>query len=232
MPAVIRLRLRRGSSRGRRLTARISPRSRGRRRLPASRPSRCWRFRSLRGTFTRAKRVGNADGDADQPLELLGEPAAGGAAAGDEDLADAERAGLLLVEAERGDELAGEDLQLGGHRPARLLGAAGVEAGGLAFLAQRKRALDRLGLRGSEVEHAGERDVERRAAPGEDARELADAPVRDGEGRAVVADRDADEPGVLGRGRGRSGSPRARRSANASRSIPTSFSPAFRQAAT
>ena len=52
--------------------------------------------------------------------------------------------------------------------------------------------LDRRRLRRRHVERARDRDVERPAAPVEHARELADAPVRDGEGRAVVADVDDD----------------------------------------
>ena len=50
-----------------------------------------------------------------------------------------------------------------------------------------------LRLGGRDVELARDRDVEGRAAPVEHAGELADAAVGDGEGRAVVADRDDDE---------------------------------------
>src|SRR5439155_11925716 len=81
------------------------------------------------------KRVGDANGNADQTLELGREPAAGRPAAGDEDLADAQRVRLLLVEAKRGDQLARQDLELGRNRPARFLGLARAEAGRVAFLA-------------------------------------------------------------------------------------------------
>ena len=82
------------------------------------------------------ERVGDAERNAEQPFELDGEAAAGGRTAGDQDLDDAERLGLLLIEAQRGDELTCERLELGDHRPARLVGLAGVEPGGRALFAQ------------------------------------------------------------------------------------------------
>ena len=54
------------------------------------------------------ERIPDADADADQLGELRSEPGKVRGAAGQDDLADAQRAGLRLVELERGDELAGE----------------------------------------------------------------------------------------------------------------------------
>src|SRR5207237_777536 len=53
------------------------------------------------------------------------------------------------------------------------------------------------------AERAGDGDAEVLAAPLEHARELADAAVRDGEGRAVVADGDGDDGRLRGAGLGR-----------------------------
>ena len=155
-----------------------------------------------------------------------------GGAAGEGDLADAQRSGLVLVELERGDELPRERLELsprGLPRGRELL--LGEAVGNLFGAGERERALERLDLARRHVERAGDRDVERPAAPLEHARELADAAVGDGERRAVVADRDGDEGAALGVRRVvSSGAATARSSANASRSIPTSWSPALRQA--
>src|SRR5207237_10395251 len=54
-------------------------------------------------------------------------------------------------------------------------------------------ALAGLALGGSGVECPGESDVDRRTTPLQDARELAHTSVGDGEGRALVADRNRDE---------------------------------------
>jgi len=50
--------------------------------------------------------------NADEALQLRGEAGEGCGSSGDDDLADAERARLMLVELERGDELAREGLHL------------------------------------------------------------------------------------------------------------------------
>ena len=63
------------------------------------------RSRTFFETFTRAKRICDPNGHADQALELGAEPGQVRGAAGEDDLADAQRAGLVLVELERGDEL-------------------------------------------------------------------------------------------------------------------------------
>ena len=125
-------------------------------------------------------------------------------AAREGDLADAQGSGLVLVELERGDELPRERLQLPPSGLARgrelVLGEALRH---LLRACERERPLDRLDLARGHVERAGDGDVERPAAPLEHAGELADAAVGDGEGGAVVADRDGDEGAALrGRARG------------------------------
>ena len=91
--------------------------------------------------------------------------------------------------------------------------------------------LDRRRLRRRHVERAGDRDGEALAAPAEHARELADAPVGDGERRAVVADVDDDlRAGRLAARRPPAAPTSARSIANASRSMPASLMPAFLQA--
>src|SRR3954469_16712067 len=101
----IRLPWRLGSSRGRRLTALIAsvldPEPHGDR----ERAGRAvLGLAQLAGHLHAGERVADPHGDADHPLELLGEAATGSAAAGEDDFADSERAGLLLVEAKRGNE--------------------------------------------------------------------------------------------------------------------------------
>src|SRR5919202_2015156 len=180
------------SSRGRRLTARIrlvldpeADRDRERaHRLGGLEPLP--RLHAL-------ERVAEPDAHADQPLELVRQAVEVRRAAGEDDLADPERAGLALVELERGDELAGEGLDLAPHRLARRLRLLVGEALRSRSARERERALDRLGLERREVEGVRDRDVEDVPAPPEDARELAHRSVRDGEGGAVVADRDGDE---------------------------------------
>src|SRR5439155_9211357 len=130
---------------------------------------------------------------ADEALELFREGRQVCGTARQDDLADAETPRLVLVELQRRDELASERLHLAPN---------GVDSDRRLFLGQlvggrsaveRHGALDRLDLGRSAVECTGERDVQRRAAPFDDACELADASVRDGERRAVVSDRDGDE---------------------------------------
>ena len=64
------------------------------------------------------ERVGAPDADARQALELLRQARNPARATRDEDLGDRERARLALVELERGDELAGELLELAPDRRA------------------------------------------------------------------------------------------------------------------
>src|SRR5207248_7617192 len=114
-----------------------------------------------------------------------------------DDLADAQRAGLVLVELERADELPSEALELEANRLARLARLLFAQPfDERPVVADRQCTLDRLRFGRRDVERPRERDVERAAAPVEHARELARASVRDGEGRAVVADRDDDERGL------------------------------------
>ena len=54
----------------------------------------------------------------------------------------------------------------------------------------------RLGFGGGEVQLARYGDIERRAAPLEHAREFTDMPIRDGEGRTLVTDRNDDVGGI------------------------------------
>ena len=74
----------------------------------------------------RAERIADANAHADQALELAGEPGQVRGAAGEHDLADAQRAGLVLVVLERGDELARERLDCPAHRLARRLRLVGA----------------------------------------------------------------------------------------------------------
>src|SRR5438105_15896796 len=87
-------------------------------------------------------------------------------------------------------------------RRCRLLGR---ESLGNVEAVEGKVALYGVGLRLIHLEGAGKTAVQLRAAPSEDARELAEAPVRDGESRALVADRNGDECrlGPIGRRRDR-----------------------------
>src|SRR5207244_4152438 len=67
------------------------------------------------------ERIANANVHTDQPLELTGQAGQVRGATRQHDLADAERAGLVLVVLERGNELARERLNRSAHRVARAL---------------------------------------------------------------------------------------------------------------
>src|SRR5687768_3659334 len=182
-----------GSSRGRRLTARIGlvvdPESDG-----DGERAELILLRGLLRDLEPRQRVGNADGHADQALELAAQAGQMRGSAGEHDLADAQRGGLVLVELERGDELPRERLQLppGGLARGREL-ILGEAFGNGDRARERERPLERLGLARRGVERACDCDVQRPASPFEHAGELADAAVRDGKGGTVVADRDRDE---------------------------------------
>src|SRR5207237_4406760 len=100
----------------------------------------------------------------------------------------------------RGDELAGEGLHLPPHRLPCRRRLVFTESFGRRSAAERERALDRLRLGGGQVERLRDRRVEGPSAPLEHAGELADTPVRDGERRPVVTDRDGDERRLRGLG--------------------------------
>src|SRR5204863_2366752 len=111
------------------------------------------------------QRIADPDANADQPLELLGKAVQLRGSACDDDLADAQRSRLVLVELERGDELPREGLKLLAQSVARR-GRLLVRQPLRRLLgAQREQLLQRLGLGGGDVERAGESDVEVRAAP-------------------------------------------------------------------
>ena len=76
----------------------------------------------------------------------------------------------------------------------RLRDLLGREPVDLGRVREREVPLDRLHLARRAIELARDRDVERPAAPVEHARKLAVEPGRDGDRRAIVADRDRDEP--------------------------------------
>src|SRR3954452_23427901 len=139
------------------------------------------------------QRIADRGAHAHQLLQLPRRPAEVRGAAGDHDLADAQRSGLVLVELERGDELSRKGLELATNRLARTICLFLVETLRDVRPRQRELALDRLGLRRRAVQLAGNGDVKRLPAPVEHTRELAGAAIRDGEGRAGVADRDDDE---------------------------------------
>src|SRR5437763_6787347 len=155
-------------SRGRRLTARIS--------LILDSEADCdcertdlLRFAHLLGDLHPGERIADADAHADQPLELAGETREVRGAARQDDLADTERTGLVLVVLERGDELARERLNRPADRLARPLRLIGRQAVRNHLIRQRKSTLRTLDLRRSGVEDACNGDVQRRAAPVEHA---------------------------------------------------------------
>src|SRR5690242_14742066 len=120
--------------------------------------------------------------------------------AGDGDLGEAQRVGLILVEVKRGGKLPREAV----HFAAR--GLPGLRRAFVDRVRRRRggdveRALDRLGLFGADVESPLDRGGDAGATPVEYAGELAEPPVGDGDGRAVVSDRDGDA-GSLGPGIG------------------------------
>ena len=124
------------------------------------------------------------------------------AAAGQDDLTDPKRSRLLLVEAQRSDEVAREGLQLGLHRcPGRREHVVRQLDRRLGRRVERHEVLDPLGRPFGELEGACNRGIEDSPAPGENASELADRAVGDGERRAVVADRDDDRAGIVTRDR-------------------------------
>ena len=131
-----------------------------------SEPS-CSVSRTFRPSFTRDERIADATRTPISRWSSSASPAEVRGAAGDDDLADAQRAGLVLVELERGDELPREGLQLAADRLAGGASACSCvrPSRDVAPRLERERALDRLGLRGREVERAGDRDVERSARP-------------------------------------------------------------------
>ena len=86
-----------------------SPRSRGRWRPRASRAAPA---RELLADLDAHERIADATRTPIRRCELLGEAGEVRGAAREHDLADAERAGLVLVELKRGDELARERLHL------------------------------------------------------------------------------------------------------------------------
>ena len=128
-------------------------------------------------------------------------------AAGDGHVRDAQRRGLILVELERRDELACERLHLTAHRLGRLRDVV-VLAGVRACRrrpGERKRALHPLCLVFGHTDRPLDRLRELRAAELQNARELADASVGDGDRRPIVTDRHGDAcgaaAGLLGAGR-------------------------------
>ena len=123
-------------------------------------------------------------------------------ASGQDDLADAQRIGLLLVELERRDELARKALELPLNPFSRSVCLVVRQSFGRLESRQRECPFDGLGLGRSDVELARNRNVQARPAPIEDAGELADPTVGDGERGAIVADRDDDDRRARGAGLG------------------------------
>ena len=163
--------------------------------------------------------IADANVHADQALELSGEPGKVSRATRQHDLPDAERAWLVLVVLERGHELASERLDGPAHGIARILRLVGRETVRNHLVRQGESTLRALDFGRRCVDRPRNRDIQSGATPFEDARELADASIRDREGRALVADRDHDESG------GRIG-------ADALLRMPTRVMPAFLQAST
>ena len=109
------------------------------------------------------------------------------------DLADAERARLVLVELQRGHELARERLNRAAQRVPRLRGLLLRQAFGNVLVRQGQRTLHGLDLGRCSVEGTRDRDVQCRAAPLEYAGELAHPSVGDRERRTLVTDRNGYE---------------------------------------
>src|SRR5207244_1021465 len=141
--------------------------------------------------------VAGPDRDAELPLELLRQAGELRAAAGEDDLADGVALRLRLVIGQGRDELADERLDAAMQRLDGRDGLFGRKSLGSGPSVEREVALDGLDLRLVHTEDAGETGRELRAAPLEYARELADAAVRDRQGRAVVPDRDGDDCRLL-----------------------------------
>ena len=183
-----------------------------------------------------AERVADADAHADHLIERRGEALEVRGAARDHDLADAQGVGLRLVELERADELARERRQPEPHRLERASRAAPSRGPAAPCRGPTARGGWRIlaASSGRTPSSAGDALLERRAAPVEDAGELAGAPAGDEERRRLVADRDDDGRAVVGDraaplGRG---STKARSSASASRSMPRRRRPASRATST
>src|SRR5947208_3085236 len=87
-----------------------------------------------------ARACSAAHADADPPLERAGRTRQVRRAAREGDLADAQRAGLVLVVLQRGDELAREGLDGAAHRVPCLLGLFGRQALRHHFVCQCERA--------------------------------------------------------------------------------------------
>src|SRR5262249_56263247 len=107
----------------------------------------------------------------------------------------AERRRLAVVELERGPGLACEPLPLAARRFCRALVDVVGGRDGPCRCRERDRSLDPLGLGRFDLEGALEGAGEVSPAPIEHARELADASVRDCDGRPVVTDRHGDPGG-------------------------------------
>src|SRR6266540_7449065 len=169
---------------GRRLTARISV-------LDPEADGHCQRADLIRvadllRNLHSGERVANADADSDEPFELGSKSGQVGGASRENDLADPERAGLVLVVLERGDELAHKCLDCLAHGVHRLLRLISRQAIRERPVGQREGMLHGFDLRRCGIEGARNCDVERRAAPLQYAGELADPAVRDRKGRALV----------------------------------------------
>src|SRR5438477_2173768 len=144
---------------GRRLTARIG--------LRLDRESDCdregtglGRRRDAAAELDPAKRVADTDGNAELAPELRVDAAELGAAAGEEHLADVQRVGTRLVELQRGQQLAREDLQLLRERRARRRDLHWREVGSGRVVRERELVLDGLGFFDGNAEREGERRVE------------------------------------------------------------------------
>ena len=147
------------------------------------------------GDLRPSERVGPTNADARQALELFGQARHPAGPARKQDVADRERARLALVELKRGDKLAGERLKLAPHRLSSARGAVACVIVGIGVL-QREAELELRCLRSSHTQLALDRAGECRTAPLEDAREVADGAVGDGERRPVVANRDGNDCGL------------------------------------
>ena len=139
------------------------------------------------------ERVADANRDADERAEGRRQALQHRRPAGEDDLADAQRVGLALVELERGDELPREVLERGEERLPSLGRLLGRDPFGNSVALEGDLRLQDLSRLDFEVEGARQRHRQRRSAPLDYARELARVAVGDGERRALGADRDGHE---------------------------------------
>src|SRR4051812_25909509 len=145
------------------------------------------------------ERIPDADIHADKALKGGCEAGKTRGAACEDDLTDAERVGLALVELKRGHELAGEALERTVERLAGEGGLLGGESLRDIGAVERDVRLEDLGGFDVQIERSRKGDRQRHPAPLDNASELAGLAVRDPERAALGSHRDSDQRALLAR---------------------------------